>query len=91
MKTENIEVLMMVAFVVIVLGGFFLFAGVALTLADGEGDSSTRDIERVDSATFIETYYDEEREVVCYTYDNGYAGGLSCLPINETSLVPPSE
>ena len=29
---------------------------------------------------------DEEAGVVCYASDGGFAGGISCLPLNETKL-----
>jgi len=29
---------------------------------------------------------DEEAGVVCWTFKSGYAGGISCLPINQTLL-----
>ena len=35
----------------------------------------------------VERFVDVEAGVVCWLYRGGYAGGLSCLPLSETTLV----
>jgi len=35
---------------------------------------------------YIERYVDTEAGVTCWIYSNGYQGGISCLPIEQTKL-----
>lgn len=35
---------------------------------------------------YIGRYEDKEAGVVCWAFKTGYAGGISCLPINQTKL-----
>ncbi|WP_349487667.1 hypothetical protein [Providencia alcalifaciens] len=28
----------------------------------------------------IDMYHDDQRQVTCYVYKSGYAGGISCIP-----------
>jgi len=34
----------------------------------------------------VSRFIDNEADVVCWIYRAGYKGGISCLPISETSL-----
>lgn len=34
---------------------------------------------------YVTVYHDDTRLVTCWTYHNGYAGGIACLP--DTQLV----
>lgn len=35
---------------------------------------------------FLGRYTDSDAQVVCYVYKSGYAGGISCLPMSQTTL-----
>lgn len=38
---------------------------------------------------FITIWHDDDREVTCWIYHSGYAGGMSCLPDHQ--LTPTKE
>lgn len=38
------------------------------------------------AVTGIDRVIFEDDGVVCYAFDDGYGGGLSCMPVNETEV-----
>jgi len=56
---------------------------------NGSGVSAVEDADEGRTVDEIRAYYDEDGEVVCFTYrdnNNGAStGGMDCLPINDTA------
>lgn len=69
-----------------------LLAAVVLLANCGEptGGPDTWDMDNVGfnqvGGTVITRSIDREAGVVCWVYANGYQGGISCLPLSETTL-----
>jgi hypothetical protein len=64
--------------------GCFLLAGCANPVV--QGTPGTVSQVTTGGMSTVSRYVDTEAGVVCWLLKTGYAGGISCLPIDETRL-----
>jgi hypothetical protein len=59
-------------------------AAISLVACEGDGteDANT---DQGDGA-YITFYHDDERDVSCWVYDEGYGGGISCIPDDQLNV-----